>query len=122
MATADLDLNWGGIMGLSPTGDIAIANGTVYGQQRVLRRLLTNDGDYLWHLDYGAGLPQMVGEVVNVGEMTGIIQEQMYLEDCVDQENQPSVAVTNQNDGSVFVEILYTDSNTGDNSVLSLPF
>lgn len=119
---SDLNLNWGGIMNLSPCGDISVTHGTIYGQQRVLRRLLTNEGEYLWHLEYGAGLPQMVGQIVNVGEMTGIIQEQMNLEQCVDQTNAPSVSVTSQNDNSTFVEVLYMDGNTGDTSVLSLPF
>ena len=40
---------------------------------RILRRLLTNPGDYLWHPDYGAGLPSRIGTVVNEAELTALI-------------------------------------------------
>ena len=57
----DAALIWGGDLGAGNTGDIALASGTILGQQRILRRLLTNPGDYIWHTEYGAGLAQFVG-------------------------------------------------------------
>lgn len=52
----DLSHQWGSDLLIGPTGDLATASGTELGQQRVLRRLLTNASDYIWHLGYGAGL------------------------------------------------------------------
>jgi hypothetical protein len=48
--------------GEKPTGSVTPSSATVEGEQRVLRRLLTNPGSYIWHLEYGAGLPQHVGQ------------------------------------------------------------
>ena len=48
-------------------GDLAPAAGTLRGQQRVLRRLLTNPGDYIWQPGYGAGLGQFVGKPASAG-------------------------------------------------------
>ena len=59
---ADLALTFGGDLSVSPTGDIALSDGTTLTQQRVLRRLLTNHGGYIWQLGYGAGLAQFVGQ------------------------------------------------------------
>ncbi len=54
----DLSHQWGDDLTVGPTGDMALVTGSVFGQQRVLRRLMTNPGDYIWQLDYGAGLAQ----------------------------------------------------------------
>ena len=58
---ADIQHTFGNDLTLSATGDIAIVDGTQRGQERVLRRLLTNPGDYIWLLNYGAILRRMVG-------------------------------------------------------------
>ena len=62
--------------------------------QRLLRRLLTNPGDYLWQPDYGAGLPARVGTVLDSDEITGLIREQMFLEPAVSQSPEPEVELT----------------------------
>src|SRR5581483_995049 len=61
-ASVQLTLNdvfhyWGNDVSLSNTQDLLLVSGTVMGQQRVLRRLLTNPGDYLFDPNYGGGLP-----------------------------------------------------------------
>ena len=59
--------------------------------QRILRRLLTNPGDYLWHPEYGAGLPARIGDVLDVEELTGLIREQMFLEPSVSHSPEPEI-------------------------------
>ena len=36
---------------ISSSGDISVVSGPLLGQQRVLRRLLTNPGDYIWQMN-----------------------------------------------------------------------
>ena len=55
---SDFDQLWGDDLTLTATGQVALVDGTPKGEQRVLRRLLTNPGDYIWHPEYGAGLPR----------------------------------------------------------------
>jgi hypothetical protein len=79
----DLSHYYGGDIAVSPTGDLAPIDGAVRGQQRILRRLLTNPGDYIWHPDYGAGLPQYVGQTLDAPKLKALILGQMRMEDCV---------------------------------------
>ncbi len=61
----------GGDLSTSPTGDLRPVENTERGKQRVLRRLITNPGDYIYHPTYGAGLGQKVGEVGQHQRMDG---------------------------------------------------
>src|SRR5260370_37518584 len=56
--------------GIEPTGSLTPSSATVEGEQRVLRRLLTSPGSYIWHLEYGAGLPAYVGQPVQTGPLS----------------------------------------------------
>ena len=58
----------GGDIDSSSTGDLRTATGSERTKQRILRRLLTNPGEYLFHPGYGAGLGKKVGEPVKPGE------------------------------------------------------
>ena len=62
------------------TGDISVASGPLLGQQRVLRRLLTNPGEYIWQLDYGAGLARFIGQPVNPSQITAVIRSEIFKE------------------------------------------
>jgi hypothetical protein len=103
---------------LSPAGDLLPANGTVRGQQRVLRRLLTNPGDYVFHPTYGAGLAAYVGSVASVDEITALIRGQIALEDAVAQTPAPVITVTPINNG-IAAQILYNDNPSGQPVALS---
>ena len=61
---------------------------------RILRRLLTNPGDYIWHPEYGAGLPSRIGTVVNEAELAALIREQMFLEPAVSHSPEPEITLT----------------------------
>jgi phage baseplate assembly protein W len=100
------------------TGDLLTIDGTVRGQQRVLRRLLTNPGDYIWHTDYGAGLGRYVGQNLNVDVIRAVIRAQLRLERAVARTPIPTIAVTPIAQG-VFVRIVYVDAVTGEPVTLS---
>jgi phage baseplate assembly protein W len=85
----------------------------------VLRRLLTNAGEYFWHPDYGAGLPQFIGEPASTAQIQGIVITQMLLEEAVAQNPLPTCKVSYYPDGTFFVDITYTDAATGTPQLLS---
>lgn len=97
---------------VSATGDLLSIDGSLLGQQRILRRLLTNPGDYIWDLTYGAGLPGYVGAAVEPDTIRALIQAQMLLETAIAQSPPPVVTATPISNG-MFVQILYVDSDTG---------
>ena len=98
---------------IAPVGDILSASAGDAVAQRVLRRLLTNAGDYIWSLPYGAGLPQFVGRTVNVTQLPAVIRNQLQLEASVARVPLPSATVTSAADGTVVATITYTDASTG---------
>jgi hypothetical protein len=114
----DLHHYFGNDLSASITGDLQTVDGTTKGQQRVLRRLLTNPGDYLFHLQYGAGLGSMVGSVTDPAKIKALIAGQILLEDCVAKVPAPVIQVTAIPNG-VAVNIQYTDSATKSAQVLS---
>ena len=127
---SDLNHFFGGDLSLSATGDIAKVDGSNQGMQRVLRRLLTNPaaldssgnvtvaGDYIFHPNYGAGLPRMVGDTVNIAKIKGVIRGQILLEACVARNPAPIITVT-EIQGGVSVYIRYNDAQSGRPTALS---
>lgn len=114
----DLNQYFGGDIAASATGDLQPVDGTTKGQQRVLRRLLTNPGDYIFHPDYGAGLPRMVGELVDVEKIRALIRGQMLLEESVAKTPEPQIEVQ-AIAGGVSCRIQYTDAVSKAPAVLS---
>jgi len=112
-------LLWGGDLSAGPTGDLALATGTALGQQRVLRRLLTNPGDYIWQLQYGAGLAQFVGAPCNIAAIKAAIRSQIFMESAVARLPEPLIDVQSAQDGSVYVYIRYVDATDSTTQVLS---
>jgi hypothetical protein len=127
---SDLNHYFGSDLALSATGDLLKVDGTTQGQQRVLRRLLTNpalldangnvtvQGDYIFHPSYGAGLPRMVGDTVNIPKIMGVIRGQILLEAAVARNPEPIIKVT-EIQGGVSVYIHYNDAQTGKPVALS---
>jgi len=64
------------------------------GQQRILRRLLTNSTGYVWHMDYGAGLGAFVGVPASMHEIEAAIAAQMAKEPSVSSFPEPSVELS----------------------------
>jgi len=117
----DLFHYFGNDIQLSATGDIAPIDDTIKGQQRILRRLLTNPnqtdangnpiaaGDYIWHPTYGAGLPSYVGQIINVPKITALIRSQILLEECVAKMPAPVINLEAIANG-LSCTITYTDA------------
>jgi hypothetical protein len=97
---------------LAANGDLLLAGGQLQTQQRLMRRLFTNAGDYIWHLDYGAGLPARVGRKANAAVITGVIRGQLFLEATIAPSPPPTVALTVGANSVVVANVTYTDAST----------
>jgi len=117
---ADLDLRWAGDLSSSETGDALIVGVPEVGTQRVLRRLLTNPGAYLWHPSYGAGLARFVGQPIDVAGIEALIRSQMLLETAVARYPEPVVAVQSDPGGTFFVQVRYADADTAQARTLNI--
>jgi hypothetical protein len=107
---ADLALTVGGDLLVGPTGDIDLVDGSGLTQQRVLRRLLTNPGGYIWQLSYGAGLAQFVGQAGAPAAIQAVSRSQILAEPNVASNPAPSIVASTTDDGTVSLIIRYTDS------------
>jgi hypothetical protein len=115
----DANLPWGGDLSLGPTGDLSLVNGQILGQQRVLRRLLTNLSDYSWNPAYGGGLGQFVGGVGNARAIEGAIRGQLYAEAAVAHQPEPTVSTDDLSNATIFVSIVYADAASGSAQTLT---
>ncbi len=120
----DLFHQWGSDLTLGPTGDLALVSGTLLGQQRLLRRLLTNPGDYMWQLSYGAGLGQFVGSPASPLHIRAVVRSQVFKEAAVARAPEPSIdldPLPAGGDASVYLHLRYCDSQSGQTQSLQLP-
>lgn len=117
---ADLRLEWAGDLSISSTGDLALVVDPQLGTQRVIRRLMTNPDDYVWHAEYGAGLGQFVGQATDPAAIKATIRSQMSLEAAVSQIVEPLIAVSSDPTGSYYLEIQYQDSATAQASPMTI--
>lgn len=115
---ADISQLFGQDLDVGPTGDLLPVEGTVRGQQRVLRRLLTNPGSYIFEPTYGAGLASYIGTAIDVRSLAGLIRAQLLLESAVAQTPAPTISVSTFAAGLV-VTINYVDADTGNQVNLS---
>lgn len=117
----DLHHFWSDDLSTSHSGDLLTVDGTQRGQQRVLRRLLTNPGDYVAHPTYGAGLPAWIGEPVDDGKVAALIRSHMLLEECVAKLPPPTVTVQvlDSDPGAFAVTIAYNDADSDKPVVLA---
>ena len=106
---SDLHHAWGGDLSAGLTGDLAAVSGPALGTERVLRRLLTNPGDYLWQPGYGAGLARFVGQPA-----------QMLREAAVAPEPEPVIEVQSDPGGTLSVSVRYADAETADARTITL--
>lgn len=119
---ADIAHQWGQDLSISPTGDLGTVDGALLGQQRILRRLLTNPGDYIWQLDYGAGLARFIGQPASVLQIQAVIRSQIFKEPAVAQSPEPTITVDASSasaNAAVYVSIQYVDAPSGQTQTLS---
>jgi hypothetical protein len=117
--------DWGGDLSVGPSGDIAVAPVQTEIQQRLVRRLLTSSGDYIWHTDYGAGLGKYVGETYVPNLIEGTILNQLQYEKLIAISPSPSVQINQSLAGdfstiSVTVQYQVTGTFTATSIVLGL--
>ena len=119
----DLDHNWGGDLAAASTGDLLTVAGSDASQQRILRRLLTSPGSYLWNLSYGAGLGRLVGTTVSDREIKGLVYAQLRLESSVAQSPRPVVGGEYfQNSAGIYnVSVRYQDTSDGTRRSVVIP-
>lgn len=116
---ADTSHQFGADLALSSTGDLAAVTRAALGQQRVLRRLLTNPGDYIWNLDYGAGLARFVGQPTDATGIAAVIRSQIFKEASVARSPEPMIAVQSGASGTIYARIRYADAHSGETQLLS---
>lgn len=104
---------WGQDLALSATGDLLGVQGAEAGRQRVIRRLLSNPGDLLFHPEYGAGLPRRVGDPRDVAAIRAAVLRQMFAEAAVARSPAP-VVEAEPIVGGVTVSIRYADADTAE--------
>jgi len=118
----DISHQWGSDFLIGPTGDLVTATGVQRGQQRLLRRLVTSPGDYIWHPDYGAGLARFIGQPGDALQIRAVIRSQIFKEAAVARLPEPVIDVQFSPAGAVgtvYVHIRYVDAPTGQTQVLS---
>lgn len=118
---SDIWHEWSGDLQTTNSGDLLTVTGTTRGEQRVLRRLLTNPGDYIFQPEYGAGLPSFIGKTLDIPKLQALCVSQMLLEDVVAKSPPPVVIVAQSPSdlSSIQVKISYTDQPTNTPVVLA---
>jgi hypothetical protein len=79
----DIALEWNDDFQPDSTGDLMTVDGDDEVRQRLERRLFTAVNGYVWHPNYGAGLPQKIGSVLSVSEIRSVVNSQLALEASV---------------------------------------
>ena len=118
---ADAAHYFGGDLTIGANGDLLLVSGDVETTQRIIRRLLTPQGGYIWNLTYGAGLPAQIGQPTNLIAVQNAIRAQIFNEPSVAKAPEPTVSLTNNNDGTFIANIAYTDAVTGLSQSLTVP-
>jgi hypothetical protein len=110
---ADLFLEWNEDFIVDNTGDLLVVDGDVATRQRLERRLFTAVHDYIWHPEYGAGLPQKIGDPWTASEIEAIVTSQINLEASVAPSPPVQISVGEIVPGEVVIGVFYHDALTG---------
>ena len=118
---ADLAATWRGDLAWAPGGDLLTADKGDLTRHRIVRRLLTAVRGYIWHLEYGAGLPQKIGHVGTTTTIESLIRANIALEASVATYPIPQIKVTasTSNYGLFVIAITYMDATLGEQVMLS---
>ena len=113
---ADAWLEWDDDFVVCACGGLLLAHGDDLARQRIIRRLCTAVQGYVWHLDYGAGLPQRIGSPGVASTIQAVVRAQIALEAAVAPTPAPTVSVVEDanNLGAFIVSIGYTSAANGE--------
>jgi len=117
----ELYQNYGFDLQLLPNAQLELVDNGLETQQRILRRLMTNPGAYLFAPDYGAGLGLYIGQNLSNAlehQIKGVITRQMFLENTVVQSPPPKISLS-QNGTQLTVSITYIAKSSGNVYTLS---
>lgn len=117
----DLTQWYGNDLSVAASGDLLSVNDPTLTEQRLVRRLLTQPGSYIWHPNYGAGLAQYIGQPASAKTIEAVIRAQLKLEKSVSASPTPQVTVTSNTNGVTVATIVYWNSSTGTPRTLSFP-
>lgn len=116
----DAALDWNSDFTLTPAGDLALADGDDLVKQRLIRRLFTAARGCVFHLEYGAGLPQKIGSTLSPRAVAAVVRAQLALEASVAASPPASVQISEPRAGLQTILIRYTDALTGQHVSLDL--
>ena len=110
----DLSLYWNDDLAIGPSGDLALVDKVPLSNQHIVRRLLTAARSYIWHLDFGAGLPQRIGRPARALEIQSLVAAHVNLEPSVARIPVPKVSVNPSAtlQGAFIVTINYVEAGT----------
>lgn len=117
----DLTHYFGQDLTIGPTGDLLTSAAGDMTRERVIRRLMTAPGAYIWHPEYGAGIGAMIGQPADARRIQGVIAGQVMREAGVAQEPAPTVEVAADQAGTVVATITYGDAENGAVRTIELP-
>jgi hypothetical protein len=111
----DCYLEWHSDFQADATGDLLMVEGDVEVRQKLERRLFTAVQGYVWHPEYGAGLPQKIGSTLGVEQIRSIVASQLGMEASVAPFPPAQLKVeASKNDPSLIgISIQYFDAATG---------
>lgn len=109
----DVSLEWHSDFELDATGDLLVVDGDDEVRQRLERRLFTAEKGYVWHPDYGAGLPQKIGSTLSAEHVKAICMAQLNLETSVAPNPPAQLGVSKTDGGRVSIDIQYWSARTG---------
>ena len=109
----DLSHDIGGDLLLDAGSGLAMVGADDWVRQRILRRLLTNPGDYIWDVGYGGGLRREIGDVVVAGRISASIRRQLQLETAIAVSPAPQVSVNDPGTGTIDTTITYASAADG---------
>lgn len=118
-----ISCDWNSDLTLGSGGDILAAPVEVEINQRVIRRLLTTPGDYVWQPTYGAGLGTFVGAPFFPDVVKDIILSQLGQETLIQSSPTPSVTIAGPISSAVSttsVTIDFKVNGSGTNTTNSL--
>lgn len=104
-------------------GDLLTVTGDTEVQQRLLRRLFTPYGGYLWNLTFGANVPGRVGDTLSpsdFGKVLADVKSAVAQESGVAKNPAPVVDLSLVDNGLVGT-ITYLDAQTKVPVVISFP-
>ncbi|HQT26279.1 MAG TPA: hypothetical protein PLK99_06740 [Burkholderiales bacterium] len=113
---------WGQDIQFSASGDDLPVSGVDEINQRILRGLLTNPGEYIWHPTYGAGLGKKVGIALSAevsAEIKAAILAIMRTEPDVQMLPQPTIELQSDSSGFLGAQIIWVYTPTGQQQSLS---